>query len=48
MQNNIGMREPLTDAEGYPRNDVDVYQVRIARNKIICKSYTPLVSTTRA
>jgi len=34
--NKIGMTEPLVDAEGYPRNDIDVYQVRHARHKIIC------------
>lgn len=37
-QNKIGMTEPLVDAEGYPRADVNVYQVRHARHKIICKS----------
>ena len=35
MQNKVGMSEPLVDAEGFPREDVDVYQVRTARNKII-------------
>jgi len=34
--NKIGMTEPLVDSEGYPRNDIDVYQVRHARHKIIC------------
>ncbi|KAL0270221.1 UNVERIFIED_CONTAM: hypothetical protein PYX00_007693 [Menopon gallinae] len=34
--NNIGMTEPLVDREGYPRGDIDVYQVRQARHKIIC------------
>ncbi|KAG8234366.1 hypothetical protein J437_LFUL013254 [Ladona fulva] len=34
--NNIGMKEPLVDSDGYPRSDVDVYQVRTARHKIIC------------
>lgn len=28
------MRESLVDADGYPRNDVDVYQVRHARHQI--------------
>ncbi|RWS25722.1 26S proteasome non-ATPase regulatory subunit 9-like protein [Leptotrombidium deliense] len=32
----VGMNDPLVDAEGFPRNDIDVYQVRTARNKIIC------------
>jgi len=31
------MTEPLVDPEGYPRNDIDVYQVRLARHRIICK-----------
>lgn len=28
------MRESLIDADGYPRNDIDVYQVRHARHQI--------------
>ncbi|KAH1180252.1 hypothetical protein KIL84_009088 [Mauremys mutica] len=35
-QKGVGMHEPLVDAEGYPRADVDVYQVRAARHNIIC------------
>ncbi|CAM1302412.1 PSMD9 (predicted) [Pycnogonum litorale] len=35
-QKNVGMDEPLVDENGYPRNDIDVYQVRTARHKIIC------------
>nr|XP_039262779.1 26S proteasome non-ATPase regulatory subunit 9-like [Styela clava] len=35
-QGNVGMTEPLVDSEGFPRNDIDVYQVRISRNKISC------------
>lgn len=31
------MNEPLVDSEGYPRNDLDIYQIRFARNRIICK-----------
>lgn len=31
------MTEVLVDQEGYPRADIDIYQVRIARNRIICK-----------
>lgn len=31
------MDEPLVDSEGYPRADIDVYQVRNARHQIICK-----------
>ncbi|KAJ8710853.1 hypothetical protein PYW08_009368 [Mythimna loreyi] len=34
--NNVGMNDPLVDAEGYPRNDIDVYKVRHARHRIIC------------
>lgn len=33
---NVGMTESLVDDFGFPRNDVDVYQVRQARNQIIC------------
>nr|XP_054760549.1 26S proteasome non-ATPase regulatory subunit 9-like [Lytechinus pictus] len=35
-QNGVGMTGPLIDAEGYPRNDIDVYSVRTSRHKIIC------------
>ncbi|XP_074061666.1 26S proteasome non-ATPase regulatory subunit 9 [Macrotis lagotis] len=35
-QKGVGMNEPLVDIEGYPRSDVDVYQVRTARHNIIC------------
>uniref|UniRef100_A0A2R9A0N6 Proteasome 26S subunit, non-ATPase 9 n=1 Tax=Pan paniscus TaxID=9597 RepID=A0A2R9A0N6_PANPA len=37
-QKGIGMNEPLVDCEGYPRSDVDLYQVRTARHNIICWS----------
>lgn len=33
---NVGMAGPLIDAEGYPRNDIDVYKVRQARQQILC------------
>lgn len=33
---NVGMTESLVDDFGFPRNDIDVYQVRGARNQIIC------------
>lgn len=39
QQGNVGTKEPLVDSEGYPRNDIDVYQVRIARNKLACEEY---------
>nr|XP_058896706.1 26S proteasome non-ATPase regulatory subunit 9 isoform X2 [Kogia breviceps] len=35
-QKGIGMSEPLVDCEGYPRADVDLYQVRTARHNIVC------------
>ncbi|KAM4808938.1 26S proteasome non-ATPase regulatory subunit 9 [Rhinophrynus dorsalis] len=35
-QKDIGMEGPLVDREGYPRADIDVYQVRHARHNIIC------------
>lgn len=31
------MDEPLVDGQDFPRNDIDVYQVRLIRNRIICK-----------
>ncbi|XP_016157601.1 PREDICTED: 26S proteasome non-ATPase regulatory subunit 9 isoform X1 [Ficedula albicollis] len=34
-QKGVGMHEPLVDAEGFPRADIDVYQVRTARHNII-------------
>ena len=30
------MRDELVDRDGFPRQDIDVYQVRHARHKIIC------------
>ncbi|XP_015584998.1 26S proteasome non-ATPase regulatory subunit 9 [Cephus cinctus] len=33
--NHVGMNDPLVDNDGYPRQDIDVYQVRHARNRII-------------
>ena len=30
------MNGPIIDAEGFPRNDIDVYEVRRARQMIIC------------
>ena len=35
-----GMEEALVDAEGFPRSDIDVYQVRHARSNIRCKVKT--------
>ncbi|XP_053693747.1 26S proteasome non-ATPase regulatory subunit 9 [Sabethes cyaneus] len=34
--NRVGMDDPLVDGDGYPRNDIDVHQVRQARHQIIC------------
>lgn len=31
------MDEPLVDDQGFPRNDIDVYQIRLTRSQIICK-----------
>ncbi|XP_030375852.1 26S proteasome non-ATPase regulatory subunit 9 [Scaptodrosophila lebanonensis] len=36
QNDNVGMNGSLVDAEGYPRNDIDIYQVRQARQTIIC------------
>lgn len=35
-QGNVGTDTPLVDRQGYPRNDVDVVQVRKARHEIAC------------
>jgi len=37
LQHSVGMDEPLVDDHDFPRNDIDVYQIRITRNLIICK-----------
>lgn len=37
QQKSIGMDGPLIDSEGFPRADIDIYSVRHARQKIICK-----------
>lgn len=37
QQKGVGMNEPLVDAEGFPRDDIDLYQVRTARHNIICE-----------
>ncbi|XP_065361748.1 26S proteasome non-ATPase regulatory subunit 9 [Calliphora vicina] len=36
QNDNVGMTGPLIDTEGFPRNDIDVHQVRQARQQIIC------------
>lgn len=40
LQNKVGMEDSLVDGNGFPRNDIDVYQVRHARHRIICKLLT--------
>lgn len=40
QQKGVGMHEPLVDAEGFPRSDIDLYQVRTARHNIICERGT--------
>lgn len=39
FQNAVGLFDSLVDEEDFPRNDIDVYQVRNARHQIICKIY---------
>ncbi|MGH0165091.1 UNVERIFIED_CONTAM: hypothetical protein FKN15_058642 [Acipenser sinensis] len=36
LQKGVGMTGPLVDAEGFPRGDIDVYQVRNARHNVAC------------
>lgn len=38
------MDDDMVDAEGFPRQDVDVYQVRTARNKILSKLIAAFLS----
>ena len=35
-QGDVGMDAPLVDKDGYPRNDIDLVQVRTARHNINC------------
>jgi 26S proteasome non-ATPase regulatory subunit 9 len=35
-EGDVGMNGPLVDAEGYPRADIDLYNVRLARQHINC------------
>ncbi|XP_025405311.1 26S proteasome non-ATPase regulatory subunit 9 [Sipha flava] len=32
----VGMNEPLVDDQDFPRNDIDVHQIRLTRNRFIC------------
>lgn len=36
------MHEKLIDDENYPRSDIDVYTVRVARNRIICETMSSI------
>ncbi|XP_056635250.1 26S proteasome non-ATPase regulatory subunit 9 [Diorhabda carinulata] len=36
MHNGVGMTEPLVDEEGFPKNSINIHQVRHARHRIIC------------
>lgn len=37
------MDDPLVDREGFPRADIDVYAVRVARNHLIRKTSTLII-----
>lgn len=37
------MDESLVDDQDFPRNDIDVYQIRLTRNRIICKYQVKLL-----
>lgn len=43
FQNNTDLTDPLVDQEGFPRSDIDVYQVRMTRHKIICIIYISIL-----
>ncbi|KAK2194648.1 bifunctional Nas2 [Babesia duncani] len=32
----VGLKGPLVDKEDFPRNDIDLYAVRTARNRVAC------------
>ncbi|CAI5650199.1 unnamed protein product [Oreochromis niloticus] len=36
LQDGVGVEDSLVDAEGYPRADVNLYQIRTARHNISC------------
>lgn len=44
LQQGVGVEGPLVDDEGYPRADVNVYQIRTARHNISCKQQCVFVS----
>lgn len=35
-ENNVGMNGNLVDSEGYPRADIDIYKVRLTRQRVNC------------
>ena len=35
-EGHVGMNEKLVDVQGFPRNDIDLYKVRLARQRINC------------
>lgn len=35
-KNGVGMNDSLVDSEDFPKNSIDIYQVRNARHRIIC------------
>ena len=35
QQGQVGTTGSLVDKDGYPRDDIDIYAVRMARNKVI-------------
>lgn len=46
----VGLTESLVDKDGFPRADLDIYQIRTARNKVITiqndiKSLTKVMET---
>ncbi|XP_072289246.1 26S proteasome non-ATPase regulatory subunit 9 isoform X2 [Eucyclogobius newberryi] len=36
LEDGVGIEGPLVDAEGFPRADVNLYQIRTARHQIAC------------
>lgn len=36
QEGNVGLTGPLVDSEGYPRSEIDLYKVRLARQQINC------------
>lgn len=39
FKNGVGMNDPLVDPDDFPLPNVDIYEVRDARQKIICMIY---------